>query len=114
MNDETEEEVQYSPPGESPAGEEREEGNPFSSHHWDETNPWSPMYRDHLYSLDDAASEVQTASGFGDTAGASAKLAAKAVANTAVVGAKVGLIAAKFGFAVLKKMGEEAAARAGK
>lgn len=114
MNGENEDKVEYVSSESSPEREERDEGNPFSSHHWDGENAFSPMYRDHLFSLTDAVDDVRLASGFGETAGATTKLAAKTVANTVVVGAKVSLIAAKFGFAVLKKMGEEAAAMKGK
>lgn len=62
-----------------------------------DARPGSPLYRPHLFSLTEAKDDFTAAQGAAETALASAKIVAKTVANLGVMGAKTG-------FKILKRM----------
>jgi hypothetical protein len=76
---------------------------------FDKENLENPLYEKHLFSLSPAVDEVRHAIGVGETAGATAKLVGKTVANTAVIAAKLGWITLKGVAATAEKLAAEAA-----
>lgn len=55
-----------------------------------DARPSEPHYRPHLFSLSDAGRDVSVATGVGEVSAASAKLVGKFLANSAIIGGKIG------------------------